>query len=97
MVFSYQKSFDGVSGQLEFKVPKSTGLLKIELDSGSLNISGRLTNQSAYTSLAAVNCSDYSKVTSITSGGIYNVEIAGLHQVKLEYNGSGTVITALIE
>lgn len=77
-------------------IPVSASLLKIEIDSGSLQLTCKLTkNSNSVYGLCGIKSSDYSK-SEVLGEGLWTVEVAGLSQVMFNYSGSGNVNVRLI-
>lgn len=69
------------------------------LSGGSITVSGKLVGASDYTTLALIDNASFDLVSSISTNGLYSVDIVGIDSMKVDINGAtaGTISVKVVK
>lgn len=93
MIERYEKLFQsGDSGEKELLISPNVSMIKVEIKgSGSLDCKAMLDRNSDKQVIGAIKASDFSKVSTMSGGAIYTLEVSGYYKVFFTLSGSADV------
>lgn len=73
----------------EIAIPGFWNTMTVQVDgASSVTIQGKMKQASNYASIAAIKLADYSTVSTLSTDGLYSVDLSGLDFIKFTFSGS---------
>ena len=93
MIERYEKLFQsGDSGEKELLISPNVSMIKVAIKGrGSLYCKAKLNRNSDKKVIGAIKASDFSKVSTMSGGAIYTLEVSGYYKVFFTLSGSADV------